>query len=648
MSLIVGQQVSKLYGAEPVLENVRFTLAPDDRVGLVGPNGQGKSTLLRILCEDLVATSGDIQRRKGLRIGYLPQDPPAALSDRSLHDCCLDAFAELQDVEQELAELADALSDRAEDESLLNRYGQLQTKFETEGGYDYHTRIHNTLTGLGFSPEQFAQPMAELSGGQRTRALLAQLLLEEPEVLLLDEPTNHLDLDAVEWLERYLAEFRGSLVVVSHDRYFLNRVTNRTWEVAFASLECYKGNYSAYVRQREERFAERMKQYEAQQEYVARTEEFIRRNLAGQRTKEAQGRRTKLERFLKLNAIPKPQRPAEIHLTLTPRRPSGQVVLNSSELTIGYEQDNPLATCEDIRVLRGQRIAIVGGNGVGKTTLLKTLLGRLDSLDGDMKFGTNVDVGYLSQAHDELQPHDTVLHAVQKATGCNRDEVRDALGAMLFSGDDALKKISELSGGQRSRVILAELALMRGNLLMLDEPTNHLDLPSRETLQETLDEFDGTIVFVSHDRYLVQAVASHIWAIEGGLLHVLHGGWEKYLQWRSERAERRIAAEAEAAGADAKQAVQERRERHENYEQTKKRKREMERMQRRHDELEEQIVQLEEDLDTLNEKVSEASEAGDVGAVERIGKEYQQKQTRLHELMEEWEQLGEQLEATPG
>ena len=646
MSLIVGTNITHSYSDADVLRNASFVLAPSERVGLVGPNGSGKTTLLRILAGLMTPVSGDLQRRKDLAIGYLPQDPPEQLSSASLRECMLEVFADVQAMEAELADLADRLADGGEhDESALARYGTLQTQYETAGGYDYTQRVDTILSGLGFEPDQFGRPLEQLSGGQKTRALLGRLLLEEPDVLLLDEPTNHLDLHAVEWLERYLAEFSGAAVVVSHDRYFLDRATNRTWEVCFASLESFKGSYTTYVRQREERFAERTRQWQAQQAYIANTEDFIRRNLAGQRTKEAQGRRTRLERFLKTEAIPQPQRPPTISLSLPAPTRTGDRVLQGEELTVGYDADTPLVKMQRLNVDRGDRIAILGGNGTGKTTLLRTLMGQIDPLAGSFHWGANVRCGYLSQAHENLDGDRTALRNLIDNTGCSDETARDALGAMLISGDDALKPVRELSGGQRSRVSLAQIALEAPNVLLLDEPTNHLDLPSRETLQDVLAGFAGTILFVSHDRYLVQHLATHIWAIDHGQLAELRGGWDAYLAWRADRAQRRAAAQARAAGTDEAQALADRQARKQSYEQTRQKRRLLERLTRRHEELEHDIHRLEEQLETLNADISAASEAGDLQAVERLGRQYQQTQDDLSERMDEWEAVGEQIEA---
>ena len=523
MSLITGTGVGKSFGVDYVIQGARFQVAEGEKIGLVGPNGQGKTTLLRLLCRQDAPTVGEIQLRNNLRIGYLPQDPPA-LAGTTLWESMQEVFANLRKMEADIHRLADELGDDP-DGSKLAAYGELHTKFEALGGYDIDNRIRTVLTGLNFQPDRHEMPLAHLSGGQRTRGLLARLLLEEPEVLLLDEPTNHLDIEAVEWLERYLQSFGQALIVVSHDRYFLDRVTDRTWEISFGNLDIYRGGYSQYVRQRDQRYLERMRQWQAQQDFIERTEEFIRRHLAGQRTKEAQGRRTRLERFKQTEAIPKPQQHQHVNVRINPLQRTGDMVVRTADLVVGYSEDKPLATVGNQVVRAGQRIAIVGPNGIGKTTLLRTLMGKLDPLAGSCEFGANVDQGYLSQTHENLRPDANVLDSLMSVSeSLTPERARTLLGSFLFTGDEVFKKISVISGGQRSRVIFAQLAAAGPNLLLLDEPTNHLDLPSREIVQEMLKDFAGTVIFISHDRYLIEAIATNIWALDGGELHSLGGG----------------------------------------------------------------------------------------------------------------------------
>lgn len=636
MSLISADSVGKYYGAHDVFKDVSFRLEHGDRIGLVGLNGEGKTTLLRILAGLEEPNSGTVQRKRGLRIGYLPQDPPA-LEETTLWEAMLHVFDKLRQMERDLALLAEQMSDPFCPDEILERFSTLQTGFEERGGYTYETRIKTVLAGLGFHPEQYTLPMVHLSGGQRTRALLARLLLEEPDLLLLDEPTNHLDIQAVEWLEGWLQEWKGSLVAVAHDRYFLDKVTNRIWEIAFGSLETYRGNYTAYLHQRQERYQERLNHWDAQQEYIRDTEEFIRRNIAGQRTKEAQGRRTRLERFLETEAIERPREHKQIHLRLPPPPRSGDMVIQTCDLVVGYDAEKPLLRVPNIDVRRGQHTAIVGPNGVGKTTLLRALLGELPPLTGTVRHGVGVSIGYLSQNHSDLDPETTVLDAILSLRpSMVVEDARTLLGSFLFSGDDVFKRIGDVSGGQRSRVAIARLAVQGVNVLLLDEPTNHLDIPSQEVLQDVLQQFSGTLLFVSHDRYLIQALATHIWAIERGTLYPMEGRWEDYLLWHNED-----SCNVEKPGSPTRQGWLAQREAQRD---ARRQQKQMEQLQTRHQEVETTIHQMEEHLHRLGEEIEQAAEARNLDRLHQLGKDYQKVESRLKDLWEEWSQLTEALE----
>jgi ATP-binding cassette subfamily F protein 3 len=629
MSLLKGAGVGKYFGAQDVFKNLDFSIEMADRIGLVGPNGEGKTTLLEILAGVQEATAGQLQSRRDLRIGYLPQDPPV-FAGMTLWQGMLEAFADLRRLEAELQELAQRLHDA----EVLPRYSALQTEFERREGYTYETRIRTVLMGVGFGEDDFQLDMAHLSGGQRTRSLLARLLLEDPELLLLDEPTNHLDLVAVEWLESFLQNFKGGLVVVSHDRYFLDTVSNRTWEMAFGVLETYRGNYSAYARQRGERYQRRLKEWQEQQEYIAKTEDFIRRHIAGQRTKEAQGRRTRLQRFMRDEAIAKPQRHEEIRVRLSPPKRSGDIVLDFSDVEIGYEPERPILRMPDMELRRGMRVAVVGPNGAGKTTLMRSILGDLATLAGKIKTGTVVEMGYLSQDHDYLDKGADLVDTVRRIRpDMSIEETRTLLGSFLFKGDEVFKPIGELSGGQRSRLALVRLAVQEVNVLVLDEPTNHLDIASQEVLEDVLANFEGTFLLVSHDRYLVQALATHVWAVGEGAMQVMEGGWEVYLQWRETR---RGAEEMRKASRQDEREVQR---------ETRRERKQLEKMASRQREVEEEIAQLEEQMALLSERISAVGEKQDMEQVHALGEEYGELEQILAGLWREWEELGEVLEA---
>ncbi|HCV25163.1 MAG: ABC transporter [Gemmatimonadetes bacterium] len=633
MSLLMANELGWSYGATSIFADVSLRIEADDRIGLVGPNGEGKTTLLRLIAGLDSPTTGSIHRRRDLRVGYLAQDDGQPLPDQDLWTATLSAFDSLRALERQLQEQADQLAD----EDALRRYAQMQAEFERLDGYTYESRIKQVLEGLGFDAPDFRRPLAEFSGGQRTRASLARLLLEAPDLLLLDEPTNYLDLEAVEWLEHWLSEAQVSYVIVSHDRYFLDRVSGRIWEMAFGRLETYRGNYSAYARQRQERYERRLKEWETQQAYVAKTEDFVRRFLAGQRTKEAQGRRKRLARYLRDEGVDKPQQHKRVHLNLGDAERSGDEVLGLRDLQLGYSDTAPpLVQAPEALIERGERIAVIGSNGAGKTTLVRTILGELAPLSGELRLGARVQVGYLPQLQEHLDPGHTVLDAVQEVSPESKPaELRNLLGGFLLSGDDVDKRISELSGGERSRVSLARLVLAGANFLILDEPTNHLDITSQEVLEQVLEDFGGTILLVSHDRYLIQSLATGIWSVADGELSSFDGDWEAYVLWRE-----RQVVELESATGKASSRQQTREEQRE----ARRLRKQREKALARQEEVEQQIAQLENDKDGIGEQIGKAGERQDLDAVAELSQKLQQMERQIAALYSEWENLATGLE----
>jgi len=631
MSVIAGHNLAKSYGAQDVFAGLSFQVAHGDKVALVGPNGEGKTTLLRIVAGLETPTEGTVQRMKGLRVGYLPQTGGLS-SQRALWAEMLAVFEDLLAQQAELRRLEEAMAEPARREAAMARYDALLTAFELAGGYEYELRIRQVLSGLGFARETFDWPVEALSGGQQTRALLARLLLEAPDLLLLDEPTNHLDLEALEWLEEYLSAWPSSLIVVAHDRYFLDKVVNRVWDLAHGRLEMYPGNYSHYTQLRAERMARRAVEYEAQQAYIAKTEDFIRRYMAGQRTREAQGRLKRLER---LERLERPREARRIYLRMDAAKRSGDIVLSTHGLRVGYSaeksitgQEVALLAAPDFELRRLERAALIGPNGSGKTTFVKTALGQLPALAGNVHLGASVVVGYLAQAHANLGAEQTVLDAVLEVKNLKIPEARDYLGRFLFSGDDVFKQVGDLSGGEQSRVALAQLTLQGANFLILDEPTNHLDIASQEILESVLAEFEGTILLVSHDRYLIRALATQIWKIEDGQLRVYEGGYDEYLQEKQRRQ------------AEDEPEPDQRRERRESAGRERKTsQQQQERRARRAGELEAEIAALEGQLATLTNALAEASAAQQLDRVRELGVEYDQTARALEQLVAEWEAL---------
>src|SRR5512143_2550244 len=554
MSLITVSSLSKSFGAEDLFSGVTFSVAKGARLALVGPNGIGKTTLLRILIGQEEPSGGTVTRAKNLRIGYLSQE-----ADFELHgvlwDVCLEPFADLLHLQAEVERLESEMSDPSKRDEALVRYGTVQHEFERRGGYVYQIRIKQVLTGLGFDPDDFHMSLDHLSGGQRTRAHLARLLLSNPDLLLLDEPTNHLDINAVEWLESYLTQWDGAAIIVSHDRYFLDHACNALLEMALSGAEYYRGNYTTYLGERENRWQHRLEVFESEREKLMKDVEYIKKNISGQNVQQAKGKLRRLSRVVQaieqvgmdtvlstnwsqldvetttspfsveeaerhVRALRPPQRTIpDLGLHLRSTRRSGDLVIRTRDLQVGYraEEGIPqklLFRAPDIELRRTDCAALIGPNGAGKSTFLKTILGQIEPLAGEVILGASLIVGYFAQAHEGLDPEKTVLDEIlAQAPGMLPYQGRDYLGKYLFSGDDAFKKVSMLSGGERGRLALAKLALQDTNLLLLDEPTNHLDIPSQEVLQSVLDSYQGTILLVTHDRYLVDALATQIWEI---------------------------------------------------------------------------------------------------------------------------------------
>ena len=544
MSLLQAENLSKSYGVQDVIQGLTLSVSHQARIALVGPNGVGKSTLLRILAGIESHDSGSIQRARNLQIGYLPQatvDRSADIEpdERTPWEIGLESFQELRSREEQLRELEQSMTDPQMVDQAMTRYGVLQEAFEHDGGYLYQTRIQQVLTGLGFSIEDdFHRPLSQLSGGERTRVEIARLLLEDPDLLIMDEPTNHLDIEAIEWLERWLRDWPGTVIVVSHDRFFLDRVANTVWDLTSVGLENYRGNYSAYVQQKVERLEHLSSRYKSQQEHIHKERDFIQRNMAGQNTRQAQGRQKRLDRMLRDHEITLPKAQKKAHIAFKQPDRSGDLVLRTRDLVVGFREDEEvLFKVPDITLRRGECVALIGPNGSGKTTLLKTLLEEIDPYSGDVDLGASLQIGYFEQTHRGLEPERTALEEVMSVSADIRtSEARSLLGGFLFSGDDVKKTMSVLSGGERGRVALLKLILQGSNFLLLDEPTNHLDIPSQEALQNAIHAFPGTILLVSHDRYLVQDLASQVWVISPGnlSLRVFPYGYQSYLDARKQ------------------------------------------------------------------------------------------------------------------
>ncbi|MBN1373015.1 MAG: ABC-F family ATP-binding cassette domain-containing protein [Anaerolineaceae bacterium] len=633
MSLLTASGLSKSYGPEDIFRDLSFAIPQRARIGLVGANGVGKTTLLKVLVGLEEASAGDVRVARGIRVGYLPQRPNLD-THRSIWEECLGAFGDLIEMQAELHQLEHTMS-AGHDPDTLERYGRLQHLFELRGGYAYETRIRQTLAGLGFDPADYHRPLNQISGGQQTRAFLARLLLTDPDLLLLDEPTNHLDISAIEWLEKYFKDWPGAALIVSHDRYFLDQVVEETWEMT-PGLESYRGNYSAYLRQREERYRRRLEEYEAQQAFIEKEDEYIRRNMAGQNTRQAQGRLKRLERLLETAVITPPVDSRHLRFRLTPALRSGDLVLRTYDLGVGYQDEGRvLFTVPNLVLRRGECAAIMGPNGAGKTTFLKTILELIPPLQGRTELGANLNVGYFAQAHEGLHGNNTLIQEIETAAPNMRvGEIRDYLAKFLFTGEDVFKTVGMLSGGERGRLALAVLALSSANLLLLDEPTNHLDLPSQEVLQAVLSNYHGTILLVSHDRYLIDALGTQIWEVlpEEATLRIFDGDYSEYKQMLAAEAAREAALRETAPRPAARPSEDAPRP---SGPSTNKQRQRLQQIKH----LEDEIAALEAKLASI-EKALE-NPPTDPAKVQKMGQDYLHAQQLLDQKMNQWAEMVE-------
>ena len=664
MSILSTSKISKSYAAVEIFNDISVSVPRDARIAIVGPNGAGKTTLLRLLVGLEGPTDGTVYRASGMNIGYLPQEA-GLTGTRTLWAECLDALSEVREMEAELGRLELAMADSAGGDVALDRYGQLQEEFERRGGYVYETRIRTTLSGLGFAESDYNRPLTQLSGGQRTRTYLARLLLSDPDLLVLDEPTNHLDIAAVEWLEGFLRVWDGSVIVVSHDRYFLDNVVNHIWEMAHQTLETYRGNYSAYLVQRQERWELRQKLFLSEMKRMEKELDFIKKNIAAQQVSMAKGKLRRLSREVeaiellgfealqtnswseitrqvkisdhmmgvseverRVRALKGPNsRPPRLNLNLKSGQRSGDLVLRTRDLVIGYaDEGKPLFKAPDLLLKRGECAAIIGPNGAGKTTFLKTLLQKIPPLSGDVILGASLQIGYFAQAHEDLNPERTLVEEIESvASKMLLSEIRSYLARFSFTRGEVFKKVSTLSGGERGRLALAKLSLSDANLLLLDEPTNHLDIPSQEILQEVLASYQGTIMLVSHDRYLIDALGSHIWEIEPDAFY-MQAFKGTYSEYRAQQETQQTAKQESV------------RKEYRTKKRTATRSSTAERKRRAHlKEIEERITDLEARLSTISRSLE--NPPPDQEQVEKLGLEYVLVQEKLESLLGEWEEL---------
>jgi ATP-binding cassette subfamily F protein 3 len=539
VSVVTLSQIEKILGHRSLFDHLDLNIEQGERLGLIGANGSGKTTLLRILTGQMETDGGTVAVSKGTRIGYLQQDPVFDQANSVIDEAEL-AFGELHDLAHRMRDIEHAMEKAQDDvlEKLLNQYQDVQHDFELAGGYAWRHKLEATLLGVGLPPESWEQPVPTLSGGQKSRLALAKLLIAEPDVLLLDEPTNHLDLAAIEWLENYLLSFSGAVLIISHDRYLLDRLATRIVWLTQGKLKSYTGNYSAFLQQKELEELSQNRAYEEQQADIEKQKEFIRRFGAGQRSKEAKGREKRLNRLLKSDqVIGAVEKSHSVALKLSTDQRAGDQVLQIRELEKGFDQKE-LWEIEKLDVRRGERIGIIGPNGSGKTTMLRVLLGEEPTDAGTLRWGANLNIGYYDQrlGMDEFDPDNTVMDEVLGDRQFNEQQLRDTLATLLFRKEDVEKKMAVLSGGERARVRLAQLLLDRPNVLVMDEPTNHLDIATCEALERTLRDFPGTILCVSHDRYFLDHVVTRLLVIDPPRVVDFEGRYSDWIRKQAKQA----------------------------------------------------------------------------------------------------------------
>lgn len=616
----------KSYAGTEVLKGVSFQINKDEKVGLVGRNGAGKTTVFRLITGQEAPDDGEVVKMNGLRLGMLDQHVDFGEAE-TVHTSALTAFKEIHDIESEMRRLEkEMLTDHSD--AILEKYSDLQSAFEHADGFSYASRSESILLGMGFSQESWEKDVRTLSGGQMNRLGMVRLLLSNADVLLLDEPTNHLDVDAVEWLEEFLKTYEGAYVVISHDRYFLDRTVSRVIEMERGQAVTYKGNYSEYLTERELRREQQQREYENQQAFINKTQEFIRRNLEGQKTKQAKSRRTLLAKMDRLEAVASEKSGGNFNLKMVER--TGNNVLTTEDLAVGYG-DRVLAAGINISLHRGGVLGVIGGNGTGKTTLLKTLLGQIREIDGKIHWGTKTNIGYYSQTLDDLYAGNDVLNELRRiAPSAESVALRSFLARFLFFGEDVDKKVATLSGGEKGRLALAKLIYSQKNVLILDEPTNHLDIPAREALESALDEYPGTIVTVSHDRFFLDRIVDQMLSFEAdGQVLDYNGNYTEFHDWRESKrlsCAGKPTAIASTGGPPAGTSGI-----------ANLSKNQKQQLSRRIVEIERLLPDLESQAAALAARMSSSEVAADFGLLTKVTSEHGTIEERIKDLYEEWD-----------
>lgn len=642
MILLQANQVARYFGGDTLFENIQLEIQDRSRIALVGRNGAGKSTLLKIIAGIDPTDAGTLSKVKNLTIGYLDQHSGLS-STKTIWEEMLTAFAGLIAMEGRLHQLeADLGNPQLQADSvayarLLKEYDQIQHDFNEQNGYGYEAEIKAVLNGFHFGPEFYDRPVTSLSGGQKTRLALAKLLLERPQLLILDEPTNHLDIQTLDWLENYLQNYRGALLIVSHDRYFLDKVVTEVYDLSRQKMTHYKGNYSRYLVLKEEQLAADWKAFEKQQTEINKLEDFVARNLVrASTTKRAQSRRKQLEKMDRMDKPQGDEKSARFQFKVA--KESGNVVLQTEHAAIGYE-DTILCEPIDLDIRKREAIALVGPNGIGKSTLLKSLIGDLPFIKGSAQLGSHVQIGYYDQEQAKLASNKTVLQELWDAHPSTQEkDIRSILGSFLFSGNDVEKSVPQLSGGEKARLALAKLAMDQENFLVLDEPTNHLDIDSKEVLENALIEYEGTLLFVSHDRYFINRIATKVVELSETGSHLYLGDYDYYLEKKAEQlATTTPEATTDSQTSDASGKT--------SFQQSKEEQRQLRTLERAVTKAEEQLQLAEEEHATIEKQMSDSAYANDPGALMDFQKELTALETKQEALLAQWEEASLALEA---
>ena len=633
MIILQANKIERSFAGEVLFDNINLQVDERDRIALVGKNGAGKSTLLKILVGEEEPTSGEINKKKDISLSYLAQDSRFE-SDNTIYDEMLHVFDDLRRTEKQLRQMELEMGEKYGEDlnKLMSDYDRLSENFRQAGGFTYEADIRAILNGFKFDESMWQMKIAELSGGQNTRLALAKMLLEKPNLLVLDEPTNHLDIETIAWLENYLVNYSGALIIVSHDRYFLDKVATITLDLTKHSLDRYVGNYSRFVELKEQKLATEAKNYEKQQKEIAALEDFVNRNLVrASTTKRAQSRRKQLEKMERLDKPEAGKKSA--NMTFQSEKTSGNVVLTVENAAVGYDRE-VLSQPINLDLRKMNAVAIVGPNGIGKSTFIKSIVNQIPFIKGEKRFGANVEVGYYDQTQSKLTPSNTVLDELWNDFKLTPEvEIRNRLGAFLFSGDDVKKSVGMLSGGEKARLLLAKLSMENNNFLILDEPTNHLDIDSKEVLENALIDFDGTLLFVSHDRYFINRVATHVLELseKGSTLYL--GDYDYYVEKKAEV--EMIQAEEVSTNNQAKEASPVN-----DYQAQKESQKEVRKLMRQIESLEAEIEELESQSQAISEQMLETNDADKLMELQA---ELDKISHRQEEAMLEWEKLSEQV-----